>query len=98
MRTTLTLDTDVTKLLEKKSRNSTVTYKQLVNDALRHGLGVNEPNHRPYQPLTFDMGGTLVDLNKANSLIAQLEDHDFVAKDKHLRTHSKVSQKKVSSK
>jgi hypothetical protein len=98
MRTTLTLDSDVTKLLEKKSRSANITYKQVVNDALRRGFGVKEATHRPYQPLVFDMGGTLVDLTKANSLIAQLDDQDFVANDQKLRALPKSRQKKVPSK
>ena len=39
MRTTLTLDPDVVRLLEAAAHRSRKSFKELVNDALRRGLG-----------------------------------------------------------
>jgi hypothetical protein len=38
MRTTLTLDPDVAKLLEEETRRQRKTFKQVVNEAIRRGL------------------------------------------------------------
>ena len=38
MRTTLTLDPDVVKLLEEEVHRRRASYKQVVNDAIRRGL------------------------------------------------------------
>jgi hypothetical protein len=86
MRTTLTLDSDVVKLLERKSKTSYFTYKQVVNEALRAGLSVAEKARHPYVPVSFSMGGSLVNLTKANSLAAELEDQDTLAKHAKLNT------------
>lgn len=42
MRTTLTLDADVAQALEKELRRTKRTMKQVINDALRVGLGARK--------------------------------------------------------
>ena len=50
MRTTLTLDDDVAKLLEKKARKSGHSFKQVVNETLRLGLNpAPQPPRKPFK-------------------------------------------------
>ena len=77
MRTTVTLDPDVEALLRKAVRERGEPFKQVLNTAIRDGLASarRKPAKRFKQP-TFDMGRPLVDLTKALSLAAELEDAD----------------------
>lgn len=49
MRTTLTLDDDVAKLLEKEHRRSGSSFKQVVNHFLRLGLTAKQPARKPFK-------------------------------------------------
>ena len=49
MRTTLTLDDDVAKLLEKEHRRSGNSFKQVVNHFLRLGLTTKQPARKPFK-------------------------------------------------
>jgi hypothetical protein len=81
MRTTVTLDPDVQLLLKKAIRERDASFKQVLNDGLRKGLGTSvAPGRKPFVQRTFDMGLPLVDLTKANSLAGELEDLERVAK------------------
>lgn len=81
MRTTVTLDADVEALLRKAMRERDASFKQVLNAAVRDGL-TNPPRKtaKPFKQSTFDMGEALVDLTKALSLAAELEDAKTVAK------------------
>ena len=81
MRTTLTIDPDVEKLLEQEAQRSRKPFKQVVNEALRRGLTrttvrprkvvlkVHDSRLRPgYDPGSF------------NALADELEDTDILAK------------------
>jgi hypothetical protein len=49
VRTTLTIDDDIARLLDKEMRRSGESFKQTVNRALRSGLAANNlPQRRPY--------------------------------------------------
>ena len=49
MRTTLSLDDDVARLLEKETRRTGASFKEVVNRLLRLGLGaVNRPPSKPF--------------------------------------------------
>lgn len=75
MRTTVTLDPDVEALLRKAVRERGEPFKQVLNTALREGLaGARRKTAKPFKQRTFDMGRPLVDLAKALSLAAELED------------------------
>lgn len=75
MRTTVTIDPDVQVLLRKAMRERGEPFKQVLNAALREGLraGVRKPA-KPFRQRTFDLGIPLVDLTKALSLAAELDD------------------------
>ena len=83
MRSTLTLDPDVSRLLQERMKRENLSYKQVVNDAIREGFIVREPRKATYNPLTFSLGKPLVDLTKANALAAEFEDQEI--KEKYIR-------------
>jgi len=78
MRTTLTLDPDVTKLLEREMAKRQVPFKRVVNDALRRGLGSDQPVDFTFP--SFDMGVPRADLTRATRLAADLEDEALADK------------------
>jgi hypothetical protein len=81
MRTTLTLDPDVELLLQRAMREQGVPFKRVVNDALRRGLrGAPMAHPEPFVQRVFDGGVPLVDLTKAGTLAAELEDQCLTAK------------------
>jgi hypothetical protein len=78
MRTTITLDPDVAAALRKQVRQSGEPFKQVLNNAVRAGLRAKKDGHQPYQPLAFNMGKPTIDLTKASSLSAELEDEELI--------------------
>lgn len=83
MRTTLTLDPDVVKLLEEEAHRQRKPYKQVVNDAIRRGLAPRtgkRPSKR-YRVVPHD--ATLrsgLDRFAFNRLADELEDAAVFAK------------------
>ena len=60
MRTTLSLDSDVEKLIERYRARHQVSLKETVNTALRRGLNeLNQPSGPPsrFETRTVDLGG-----------------------------------------
>ena len=81
MRTTVTLDDDVEKKLRAVVRRSGRPIKQVLNDALRQGLAPSAQSAAPpFRQPQFDLGAPLLDLTKATSLAAELEDQETLAK------------------
>ena len=79
MRTTVTLDPDVESMLRKEVRRRGGPFKQVLNDAIRAGLRAAAKRcDETFEPLTFDMGSPRIDLTKAASLAAELEDDELV--------------------
>jgi hypothetical protein len=80
MRTTVTLDPDVARLLEEARHRSKRPFKQVLNDAVRAGL--NRPAARvpPFKQRVFSLGRPKVDLTKAGAIAAELEDQEVIAK------------------
>lgn len=78
MRTTLTLDDDLARLLKKTARDKQRPFKQVVNEAIRAGLATLEkpPVREPYRLEPSDLGGVRpgIDLTKALRLADELED------------------------
>ena len=58
MRTTLSLDDDVAALLEQMRRARDITFKQVVNDALREGLArlTSPAETQPFRTQPADLG------------------------------------------
>jgi hypothetical protein len=83
MRTTLTLDPDVERLLTEEMHRVRRPYKQVVNDAIRRGLAprLSASPNRPYRAAVHDAklrpgidGGSL------NRLVDELEDEAVIDK------------------
>ncbi len=85
MRTTVTLDPDVETMLRKEVRRRGESFKDVLNNALRVGLRSRNQPSEAFEPLTFDMGTPRVDLTKAASLAAELEDDDLVGRHRRSR-------------
>jgi len=81
MRTTVTLDNDVVKLLREVTHRQHRSTKAVLNDALRTGLCAKPIAGRKKINLpTYDMGEPSVDLTKALALASDLEDEEIVRK------------------
>ena len=80
MRTTVTLDPDVARLLEEAQHRSKRPFKQVLNDAVRAGLKQRPARVPPFKQRVFSLGKPKVDLTKAGALAAELEDLEVIAK------------------
>lgn len=81
MRTTITLEDDLAETLKRRARERAVPFKQVVNEAIRAGLLGGTPVPKPYRMKPRDLGVRHdVDLSKAMSLAAELEDAEIVRK------------------
>jgi hypothetical protein len=82
MRTTLTLDPDVVRLLEDEVHRTRKPFKQVVNDAIRYGLApARRVSTTPYKVkahVTKLAPG--IDPMKLNALADELEDEAILAK------------------
>jgi hypothetical protein len=81
VRTTLTLDDDVARLLEQIRRRRGATLKQVVNDALREGLPRLEAPRRArsrHETKSVSLGGCLIgDVNDVAEALAVAEGDGF---------------------
>jgi hypothetical protein len=84
VRTTLTLDDDVARLVEDAVHREHRPMKQIVNDALRRALAPRVPREMPYRLMPhesavrpgFDMAGF-------NRLVDELDDEAVIDKARH---------------
>ena len=76
MRTTLTIDPDVERLLQQEIRRTDKSLKAVVNDALRRGLGMQGKPPRPsrykMKPYAFAFKPG-IDVDRLNQLVDELE-------------------------
>lgn len=81
MRTTLTLDDDVSALLERLVRNGKRSFKEVVNDALREGLRRLEAKPHagtPYETRAVSLGKCrLSNLDDVAEALASAEGESF---------------------
>lgn len=80
MRTTVTLDPDLQRLLKEAALRSGRPFKQVLNDAVRAGLQRHSARLPPFKQRVFSLGRPKVDLTKAGALAAELEDQEIIAK------------------
>lgn len=81
MRTTLTLDDDVAALLRQRAKERGVSFKEVVNDALRNGLTAELPRPRRFRVQAHNMGAQPgINFDKALQLAADLEDEEILRK------------------
>jgi hypothetical protein len=83
VRTTLTIDPDVARLLDDEVHRTRKPFKQVVNDAIRRGLQTASPATRskPYRvkPLVTKLAPG-IDPHRMNALVDELEDAAILAK------------------
>ncbi len=81
VRTTVTLDEDVAAKLKQAARERGVSFKVVLNDAVRAGLNGQSPPARPYRiearPMSVRPG---INLDKALRLAGELEDEEILRK------------------
>lgn len=80
MRTTLTIDPDVAAELERLRRKRDLSFKKLVNDALRRGLRERrEPpkKRKPFRTKTFNVGKALIPIDNIAEAIALAEGENY---------------------
>ena len=85
MRTTLTLDDDLAGLLKERARELGIPFREMVNRALRSGLGKPEGSPRGEAPKTIPHSFGFrpgVDLDKLNQLADDLEAEEFARGDR----------------
>lgn len=81
MRTTVTLDPDVATKLKREARDRGISFKEALNSSVRRGLSDGTASPRPYRAPTRSLGARPgVDLDRALSLAAGLEDAEVVRK------------------
>jgi hypothetical protein len=89
VRTTLTIDDDLAGLLKRQARELGLPFKDVLNRALRAGLGEAAKPRRRTAPKTiphafgFKPG---IDLDKLNQLVDELEAERYAAGQRTLRT------------
>ncbi len=76
MRTTLTLEDDLASLLKARARQLGISFKEMVNRAIRSGLGTEMEQPRGDVPKTIPHSFGFrpgIDLDKLNQLADELE-------------------------
>lgn len=83
MRTTLTLDPDVARLLKEEAHRQRKPFKQVVNEAIRKGLGP-APDARSQERFRVRPHRTTlrpgIDIGSFNRLVDELEDEAVIEK------------------
>jgi hypothetical protein len=81
LRTTLTLDPDVAAQIERLRESKKVSLKDLINDALRHGLKAMQtpaPTRKQYVTRPVDLGRCLVgNVDNIAEVLAVAEGEDY---------------------
>jgi len=79
MRTTVTLDADLASRLKELARHRRISFKSVINAAIRAGLDAGTDRARLYLEKTRDLGVQPgVDLTKALQLATALEDEQAI--------------------
>ena len=77
VRTTVTLDPDVRQLVERLMATRGLTFKEALNQAVRQGLEDSVPSRGPRTRVAA-MGQPRVNLDKALTLAAEMEDQEII--------------------
>lgn len=81
MRTTVTLDDDLAARLRDRARERDLSFKAVLNEAIRAGLADPRPLSDPYRMKVSPMRAMPeIDLSKALRLAGQLEDEEIARK------------------
>jgi|HubBroStandDraft_6_1064221.scaffolds.fasta_scaffold843766_2 hypothetical protein len=81
MRTTVTLDPDVKRILEDLMKERGIPFKQAINDAIRTGLAPDRRRKSRFVPKTYSMGtGQHFRWDKALAAADAIEDEELERK------------------
>jgi len=82
MRSTVRIDDDLMEELRSQARETRVSLTRMLNRTLRRGLRASTERDRetPYREQPVAMGSPRVDLDKALTLAALLEDEEILRK------------------
>lgn len=79
MRTTLTLDDDLAMMLKQKAEETGQPFRDVVNDAIRHGLdAAGMPEVLPPFPVPRSLGEARIDINQAIHILDEWDDAELV--------------------
>jgi hypothetical protein len=76
MRTTVTLDPDTEQIVRRLMAERGLGFKQALNEAIRNG--VRSPEREPFRTQTAAMGRSRVNLDRALTVAADLEDEELL--------------------
>lgn len=79
MRTTVTLDPDTAALVRRRIRERDLSFKQVLNEAVRAGLTHDSTESPPFRTRTAE-GVPLVELDAALTLAGDLENAELLRK------------------
>ncbi len=74
----LLIDDDVAMLLKKFTKESGLSFREVVNQTIRRGLVAKEPSGALELPLPRSMGKPTVDLTQVLSLVESLNDAELI--------------------
>lgn len=78
MRTTLTLDDDVAVLLKREVEKRKLSFKEVLNEALRAGLTApKKPARKRYKTPSFNSGPPLFPIDNVAEALAYAEGENF---------------------
>jgi hypothetical protein len=81
MRTTVTLDPDVRRVLEDVTKERGIPFKQAINDAIRAGLAPSRQRKQRFVQKTYSMGaGQHFRWDKALAAADAIQDEELVRK------------------
>jgi hypothetical protein len=85
MRTTLTIESEIADRLKQEASLGRRTFKAIVNEALRRGLGLEKSRSaEPFRVIPHSSGLLPgVDPTKLNQLVDELEVETFMGKHRH---------------
>lgn len=72
----MTLDPDVEQIIRRQMAERGISFKQALNDAIRRGAQSGQP--REFRTETASMGRSTVNLDRALTVAADLEDEELL--------------------
>jgi len=95
MRTTVTLDPDVERLLKDEAHKRGASFKVALNEAVRRAFRLAPPTgkRKRFVVKAYNMGPAKIDLTHTGRLIDEMEVDDFIARDLRLRQQMEQAKK-----
>lgn len=80
MRTTVRIPDDLMLELKERAEAENLSVSKMLEQTLRRGLEAKPEKRKPFRQRTYAMGPPLINLDKANSIAAALEDEEIIRK------------------